>query len=760
MANVTGSIGNQDVILENAATEATLKALLQAVLAKSAGDKDTLKKLAEKVNLDTEEVEKQLEEVGDEAEKTGVEFGKTREDLTNLRKSFVHSFDAYVKEFTSGTATASALFSALGELPGTFGLLATITSKLLAIQEEYLGTYQQITSVGANFAGNLSDMRIAAAESYLSLQDFGKLVVENTAAFSKMGPTVDGGLRSFTKLSHELINGPTGKGLLGLGLTTNDLNDQLAGYIAATGGRTTEELANTKAITGAASEYITNLDKLAQYTGKNKKEMEEADKKAQQNAAYQRKLASLDEAEKAKLEVARKAAIASGIAGAEDLVMSTALGLPPMTEAARQLQGVAGETADDFADMTRTAMQQGTTQDQVIDKFGQGMTAAAKAGEAYQTVADAQIMGGGKFADVMGGLVGVQVTMSKKGEDFNKTMETITQNQSKQAESSAASAAESNKAMQDLAANFNNIIAPAVIALLKPVNWLLEKFTKLNNALHGIPGDILALGAAIYGYKTMKSAAGFVGSAASRVIGGGGGAGGGPGGVLGQVEKVGAGTGGVLQGLAKGLQAFANPMILLGATILAGSIAIIIAGIGAGIAAASWIMGKALPTLAEGLKKFSEVNGENLKKVGAGLGSLGLGLMAFIPFGIAGMPAVLAVNLMANGLEKMAAIDPSKLERVAGAMKSIKDNSPGIGSSIAMGISGLISKVTGGGAASATPAAMAAAGGESSQNSLYVTIKELNNTSKDMLDVLNEIAGHSKRTGDAVKKLNNNNWAN
>ena len=101
MANVTGSIGDQNVVLENAATEATLKALLQAFLAKNSGDASTLKKIAEKVKLDTDDVEKQLGEVGDEAEKTGTEFTKTREDLINLRKSFVESFNLYVKQFTS-----------------------------------------------------------------------------------------------------------------------------------------------------------------------------------------------------------------------------------------------------------------------------------------------------------------------------------------------------------------------------------------------------------------------------------------------------------------------------------------------------------------------------------------------------------------------------------------------------------------------------------------------------------------------------------
>jgi hypothetical protein len=58
--------------------------------------------------------------------------------------------------------------------------------------------------------------------------------------------------------------------------------------------------------------------------------------------------------------------------------------------------------------------------------------------------------------------------------------------------------------------------------------------------------------------------------------------------------------------------------------VLAGAFAILSVGIGA----AAIILGKTLPTLAEGLISFGEVDGGNLVLVGAGVGALGLGLMA------------------------------------------------------------------------------------------------------------------------------------
>ena len=109
---------------------------------------------------------------------------------------------------------------------------------------------------------------------------------------------------------------------------------------------------------------------------------------------------------------------------------------------------------------------------------------------------------------------------------------------------------------------------------------------------------------------------------------GGGGRGRGPMDVIaGAVGKLGKGVGdaikGLMKGIAGGLSAF-KPQVLIGATIFSASIAII----GAGIAAAAWIMGKALPTLAEGLESFADLDGDNLIDVGLGMLSVAAGLAA------------------------------------------------------------------------------------------------------------------------------------
>ena len=82
----------------------------------------------------------------------------------------------------------------------------------------------------------------------------------------------------------------------------------------------------------------------------------------------------------------------------------------------------------------------------------------------------------------------------------------------------------------------------------------------------------------------------------------------------------------MLLGMAGGLKAFALAAkpILAGAGVFALALGII----GTGLAAATWVMSKALPSLAEGLSAFNTVDGKNLLNVGKGMIAFGAGLAA------------------------------------------------------------------------------------------------------------------------------------
>ena len=92
------------------------------------------------------------------------------------------------------------------------------------------------------------------------------------------------------------------------------------------------------------------------------------------------------------------------------------------------------------------------------------------------------------------------------------------------------------------------------------------------------------------------------------------------------VEPAKKGIGGAIKGIAKSLSdaGAAAPGVMKGA----GALAVAITEFGAGIAGAVWIFSKALPSFADGLKSFKEVDPMNLLGVGLGMAGLGVGILA------------------------------------------------------------------------------------------------------------------------------------
>lgn len=618
----------------NAATEATLLKLIEEIKkVNGTAAANKVAGVAASAGLDPaiiSEVNQEHSKLYKNGQKLGASYGA----LSNVADSVAVGFKnvaAAAQEITSGTGNVSGVLAQFGRLPGLLGLVFQGMSSLASYQENLLKTYQDLTRAGANFGGSLTDMRQAASNAYLTLDQFSNLVKNNSESFARMGSTVDQGLKSFVKLSNEFVGSPLGRQLRNLGMTTEEINEEMIKYIAATGGRSKKELENTDALKKSTTEYLTELDALTKFTGISKKKLEEEQKKAQMNEAFQRKMANMDEAERAKLKAAYDKAAASGIAGATDLVMSAALGLPPVTEAAQTLSGVAPQTAEALTDMTKTAITAGTTQQQVTDKFGRVLTTASDQAKRFGQTGDALALQQGKYQQVVGSLIGVENKLRAKGitdeATLQKELAKAYDEQIKQQESQAADAVKTQEAMQKLGQLILEKILPIVEKLFAVFNPVVTFFAKTLTTIGRIPYAFEILGAgllaliAVIGVAKARAAvlavsggarAGGVGGvldvlggrpaapgtgpivppAANRgvptpVIPPGGGAGaataGRAAGIVGSignaVKGIGVGVGGairgILKGLASGLQAMANPKVMLGSVslgLLAGSL--------------------------------------------------------------------------------------------------------------------------------------------------------------------------------------------
>jgi len=762
--NVTGSIGADNVNLNNAATESTLAALLKLAQV----DSQNLIAIAKKVFPDIKlaQFEEELKKGTDaqaantEALIADTEATKKKDEYHNRNIAILKQLDIGMTQLMNGTAQVSDVFNAFRDMPGVIGIVATGLGRLAEMQQKNFEAYQALTNVGVGFGGSLTDLRQGAANTYLTLEQFQNVIKNNSQMLAMLGGTAEQGAKNFVALSSTLLKSDTGAHLMDLGYTTEQVNQGMASYLTMSGGRTAKELQNTDAIVKGSAEYMEQLDGLARVTGQSRDEQEKAMKAQAASAAWQAKLQGMSEDEKKKAMAGLANALATGGKGAADAFQSRVMGIPPISKEAQLFTATMGsansaimQSASNVTDSTKTMADMNESFFQAangiqvdISQYGEEQKAAliAQGGPLGQAIQEAQ-MHANKFGQ-------------QTDEDRRKAMarQALENTQAQQMQQAMTGLKELGAALWGA---FSPILTVASY-LFGVVGMLAKGLAKVIEFFGPFSSAIVIAGAGVaawwmwsakqWALEKAKTAGGGLMSAAGGLMGGKkGGSGGGPMDALG---GLGGGIGPALKGLAEGLTAFANPEILLGATIFGASIGIIIGTVGAGIAAAMALIGLSMPIFAEGLDKLAKIDASNLGSLALGLGELGLGLMTWGPFALFGIPAGMALNSLADGVTKLAGVDAAKLDEVANALQKVKDATPSAGEILRIGIAAMVSKAVGPSeSAAATPTSNTSS--KESGNNVGDELKRLNSMTEEMLKVMKENVEYMKRNVSATKSL-------
>ena len=520
MAEVTGYLGNDQITLDNAATEATLRALLTS----NEASQGILKAVANKLGIENDTINAILREAAESSSglsnsssSASESLGKVSTVSESLARSF-YSFDSKISpligKLAQGTASVTDVTSAFNKLHPVLGVAIDLFNRVVTFQEAGMKAYQQTTNAGVSFSGSLTDLREAAARSYLTLNEFSGLISKNSDTFSKMGNNASEGAVNFANASNMLLKGPFGTNLLALGYSTDQVNQGLLNYIALTGGRTNQEMKVTENLAEGARAYLTELDDLAQITGKTREQQEQELKQLQANQAFQAYMQTLDEKGRAKASAALLEANAKGGKGAAEALQAQLMGLPPMTKAAQEFTAVAPRMAEANNKMA-AAVQDSRVGIEGVKRAGDELGAAAvQTKKDYNNVGSAIITSGGSLSGTMGAIYGTANRLSAQGvanaDEASAQRKRIETQRAEREHSQVADMAEASRAMKEAGSAILGIIDP-IVSILTPAIKNLAISVKtvsefLNTILNSEVGkSALIGGAAVGGIGLMTS---------------------------------------------------------------------------------------------------------------------------------------------------------------------------------------------------------------------------------------------------------------
>lgn len=511
MADVTGYIGTEQVELNNAATEATLRALLASVnrlnqtiirapgTAGGGSGAGSANASMQQFSNTVSSTNKLMFGIGAAFGALSLTVGLLTGAITGVIKGatvVLTSFSDLGAKLLDGTARMSDFYNAVGQvassipiLGSVLGPIAGIFEKIAQFQERNLDVYRMLTDSGINFGGSLTQLRQAALDSYMSFDEFANLMKTQAPTLAMMGGGANAGAKAFAQLSKSLIE--NNQHLLALGFTTAQVNAGMLSFIGMTGGRTSKELANTQAITAATTEYLEQLDGLSRLTGESREKQEQELAAAAKNAAFQAALQGMTESERAKAMAGMANAMAIGGKGAVDAFQSKLMGIAPDKAGAMFIATAsnAANVVDQSADMVRDGSK--TVKD-MSSTMRDGMRAAqqdfAKFGKEglYAIIRE-----GGPTADALQQL-GITANRAAIMSDAEIAAALNTQ---EQRNSEAKAMADAEKALKDLGQNLMSGLSPVISALTPLLSDVVKQFTGWVNTI-----DMQAVGKQIVNF--------------------------------------------------------------------------------------------------------------------------------------------------------------------------------------------------------------------------------------------------------------------
>jgi hypothetical protein len=291
---VTGVIGQEDVTLENAATEATLLKLLKAMGSKGDGGSKS----------GGEESKKQLAALAKQSGKTTKELGELEEAADNVGNVYIRGIGQIANAFKGLTGElltggdrisdfSSHVTGALESIPIVGGLIGGIGQLLVSTIDNQIDTFRDLSKVGIDFGENLYEASYMATKTSLTMEQYSGVISSNAEMLAKLGSSAGGGAKAFTGLLQGVSK--NSKLFLQLGMTMEEVSEYTADYVTQQQRLGRGERLSSKQTLASAQAYIKEVDKLAKATGKQRDEISGAMNEVANDKRLKGVLAGLDE---------------------------------------------------------------------------------------------------------------------------------------------------------------------------------------------------------------------------------------------------------------------------------------------------------------------------------------------------------------------------------------------------------------------------------------------------------------------------------
>lgn len=180
----------------------------------------------------------------------------------------------------SGEESLTKYTSHIGTMVSGLGGIGSALSGSLDLVAGYIdnttGTFQKITGAGFQLEDGLTGVGRQAARSGMQIEQFGKFVTDNGDMLRTMGGTGSQAIQTFATMSKSFREDTNNysQGLRRLGYSTDEINESLVAFSAINRTQYLENMRTGQSQNRSAMEFALQMDRMAQLTGENRKELQ------------------------------------------------------------------------------------------------------------------------------------------------------------------------------------------------------------------------------------------------------------------------------------------------------------------------------------------------------------------------------------------------------------------------------------------------------------------------------------------------------
>jgi len=309
----------------------------------------------------------------------------------------------------SGSMKLSDYSKSLETNTKILGKLGKVVNALTMFAESSLAEYQSLTGIGASFGKQMTEIKIAAAELGMTVEEMTKLFKDNAEGLSAFGGSTDTAISRFRQFSSSVLASDVGTNLRRLGFTVDDINENLLTYAEIAEQDNQLERSVGRDRNASALEFAKELDALSKLTGKQREDLADQMKEARRQGDVQAFLTGQSaDASEALTTGLTKIGSTMGPQFSElfkDLLIRGA----PTTDETRQAFVALGDSADEFQAQVDAFRQGMNTND--FGAFDQSISNTQAAFTDYLNTEEARQIG------MLGNLTGISQAQNQLRED-------------------------------------------------------------------------------------------------------------------------------------------------------------------------------------------------------------------------------------------------------------------------------------------------------------------------------------------------------